>query len=227
MDRNKQLDGFTLNFNCDFNCGSCKQKTRCFVWTCEQAGKKLGPSEELGDQDYEKLVTIIKENLNNTIGLIRGSANGLTDRTGPDTASMKTGRTKLSHPGNLRNPNLERIIILQLSREFTNQAYNLLKSIRVRETIPLKVLISLRELQWHHTLVTTKLCRSVAGLTENSTVKRTKVTANAAKQARDSLERCRTALLEIVSVLPDEKKRVTGLLDLSEQIAHEIKVHLL
>jgi len=227
MDRNKQLDGFTLNFNCDFNCESCEQKTHCFVWTCEQAGKKLGSSEELDDQDYEKLVSIIKENLNNTIGLFRGCAEVLTDKIAPDTASMKTDRTKLSHPGNQSNPSLERIIILQLSREFTNQAYNLLKSIREKETIPLKVLISLRELQWHHTLVTTKLCRSVASLTENSAVERTKVTAYAAKQAGESLERCRTALLEIVSVLPDEKKRVTGLLDLSEQIAHEIKAHLL
>ena len=212
MDEKQQLPDLPLNFSCDYECESCRQNTRCILYAFECLGRKLDPYGEHNEEDYEQLVKDIQTNLERTIELVKSS-----EKTG---SSMQKPNTSSNRP---RNDGPDKIPILYLSREFTDMAYKLLKTVRVKETIPLKLLISIRDLQYHHTLVTIKLCRAVAALTENSS-RETRTITEAATEAKESLYRCKNALLDIVSLLPEKQELVAELLNLSAKIFSEIRI---
>ena len=222
--KNQPPEEISLDLDCDYDCESCRQSARCFLYGFERLGSKLGPSPEWDVEDYERLVNHIKQNLDRTIELVKSSAEGHSAGAASKALPMESGQAAARCA---RGVDPEKILVLQLSRELTNRAYELLRTIRMKETMSLKLLTSLRELQWHHTLVTTKLCRAVAGLTRDSGTEKGRTTVDAAREAKESLGRCRSALLGIVSILPDERNMITELLDLSKRIAREIRTQLL
>jgi hypothetical protein len=225
MDSNSQPpEEASFDLTCDYECESCSQKARCFLYAFERLGSKLASPPDWKVEDYERLVDHIKRNLERTIELVRSSAEEHLHARGLKVLPMESGQVAaMSAPG--AEP--EKILLLQLSRQFTERAYELLRAIRMRETMSLKLLVSLRELQWHHTLVTTKLCSAVAGLTRERGTGKGGITADAAREAKESLGKCRSALLGIVSILPNERNAITELLELSTRIAREIRIQLL
>jgi hypothetical protein len=211
MNGEPQPHDIPLTLYCDYSCESCPERSTCIVYAFERLGKKLGSPESDDGEHYRDLLTNIQENLSRTIDLVRDASAGVV---GKGDAPDGDGTTP-------ENP--QRVEVLRLSREFTIRTYELLRAIRREERIPLKLLLSLRDLQWHHTLVTTKLCRAFAVLADGRGGGREESGASA-HEAEVSLDKCRGALQEIAKTLPSRSDLVGELLSLSDRIWGAIKL---
>lgn len=212
-DEKRDTSDIYLSSYCGYACEACEQRDRCVLYGLERFGRKLSMPKGDDEESYRRVATDVGRFLDRMIEAVRAGRIGVPAEGGPEPAARTS-----------RDSGPESHTVLQLSREFTDRAYELLRMIRERETIPVEVLLSLRELQWHHTLVTTNLCRAVACLSREREDKGEESRAPA-REAGRSLERCRSALLAIGSVLPESRRTVSDLLELSSKIEEEIRLH--
>jgi hypothetical protein len=207
-------EGIPVNFFCNYACESCRQGDQCILFAFERLGKKIGQLGHEKDKDYAQLLNDIQISLDSTIELVKHNPKGVSGKYIVDFMSNAKGGT-----------DLESYEVMHLSREFTNKAYGLLREISMEKTIPLGILTPLRDLQSHHTLVVTNLCRAMAELFHGSTDK--KDMRLIAEDAERSLEFCINALIEIGKAIPEKRDAIARILGLSEKIKYEIHVQFL
>ena len=197
---------------CNYACESCRHNTGCLLYTFEVIGKRLGESAEGNCDNYGALLKEIQTNLDQTIESVRKRAISIN----PESAnpSRNFARNSSDFPP-----------VMLLTREFADRAYELIQDIRMREEICIEVLSPLRELQFHHTLVMTEICRAIAGLLSGMPAEETPGTI--AKGALKSLHSCISALTAIVRIMPEKKDEVIEILDISSRIECEINLQFL
>lgn len=190
-----QVDGFgeiPLSFFCNYVCDSCRESDRCILYAFERLGRKVGLFHEIDNHDYWQIADEIQRNLGITIKSVKDKAKGLS---GESQTGIVNGSSRS------RNPALSAVMLM--SREFSNKAYELLQDIKMQEEIPLSLLPPLRELQMHHTLVTTKLCRAMAALL--SAAAEEQDPKPSAEEVIKSLEICVNALMHIAKAIRKNK----------------------